>query len=346
MKKIAVVYGGFSSEYDISIKSGKNIAANIDKNKYEVYEVLIAKKPLDKWSVMLSEDNTRSCGSAKTVEIDKSDFSFMLNGQKVKFDLAYIIIHGSPGENGILQAYFEMIGQSYVGCNSFTAALSFDKYACKSFLKGTSVHMAKDFFLRKSNDSQFPIKEIVHRLTFPMFVKPNNGGSSYGISKVKKVEDLSKALDYAFAEDDTLIIEEQIKGQELTCAVYPRCLDAVKNNKVSSKFISYALPVTEIIPETEYFDYEAKYLGKSAEICPAQIDNDLKERIQKISVELYDYMGCSGLVRIDYIYDGLDIYFLEVNLTPGMTAESIVPKMVKVDGLHMTDFLTEVIENR
>ena len=258
----------------------------------------------------------------------------MLEGGKVKFDYAYIMQHGTPGENGLMQGYLEMLGVPHSGCNAFVAAITFDKFSCKSYLKDVDfVKCADDMFLRKGESVDGLAQKAVERLGLPLFVKPTDGGSSFGVTKVKRLEDFDKAVELAFSEGNMLLAEAAIVGRELTCAVYFNGSENV------------ALPVIEIITENEFFDYEAKYQGLSREVCPAEIPDDLRDRIQEVSRKIYSHLGCSGLVRVDYICSGDDLYFLEVNTIPGMTSASLVPQMVRAAGLSMTDFLTTVIEN-
>ena len=242
--------------------------------------------------------------------------------------------HGTPGENGLMQGYLEMLGVPHSGCNAFVSAVTFDKFSCKSYLKDVDfVKCADDIFLRKGESVEGLAQKAVDRLGLPMFVKPTDGGSSFGVSKVKSVEDFDKAVEYAFSEGNMLIAEAAVTGRELTCAVYYDGKDYV------------ALPVIEILTDNEFFDYEAKYNGHSREVCPAQIPESLKEEIQETSRKIYAHLGCSGLVRVDYIASAEGLYFLEVNTIPGMTSASLVPQMVRAAGLSMTDFLTTVIEN-
>ncbi|MDD2594543.1 MAG: D-alanine--D-alanine ligase [Bacteroidales bacterium] len=322
-KKVALIYGGNSSEIEISILSGKHVAANIDKSKYEVYEILL--RGAD-WS-LCSSDTDKPLPMA---QIDKTDFSCTLDGVNIKFDVAFIMIHGTPGENGLLQGYFEMMGIPFTTCSSYVSALTFDKYSCKTFLRDTGVKMAREVYLRKGD--KYDTKEIITKLGLPLFVKPSDGGSSFGITKVKKEEDLAKAISEAFSEGETVLVEEFISGREMTEGVF------------SSKGEIIALPVTEIIPHNEFFDYEAKYLGKSDEVCPASISADTAARIEAQTRKIYHHFGCKGLVRMDYILHGEDIYFLEINTVPGMTKMSLVPQQVRVAGIDMTEFFTTLLE--
>ena len=233
-----------------------------------------------------------------------------------------------------MQGYLEMIGVPHSGCNSFVAAITFDKFSCKSYLKDVDyVKCADDIFVRKGESLEGLAEKAVEKLGLPMFVKPTDGGSSFGVTKVKSVEDFDKAVEYAFSEGNMLIAESAVVGRELTCAVYFNGKENV------------ALPVIEIITENEFFDYEAKYKGQSREVCPAQIPDALRDEIQEVSKKIYAHLGCSGLVRVDYISSEEGLYFLEVNTIPGMTAASLVPQMVRAAGIDMTDFLTTVIEN-
>ena len=267
-------------------------------------------------------------------QIDKSDFSVLVDGEKIRFDYAYIMQHGTPGENGLMQGYLEMLGVPHSGCNAFVSAITFDKFSCKSYLKDVDfVRCADDIFLRKGESIEGLAEKAVEKLGLPMFVKPTDGGSSFGVTKVKTADDFGKAVDYAFSEGNMLIAEAAIVGRELTCAVYFNGKENV------------ALPVIEIITENEFFDYEAKYQGHSREVCPAQIPDVLRDEIQEVSKKIYAHLGCSGLVRVDYISSEDGLYFLEVNTIPGMTSASLVPQMVRASGMSMTDFLNTVIEN-
>ena len=331
---IAVIYGSDSSEWEVSCRSGEFTASRIDGSRYDVYEIFAR---FGSWSVAAY----RKKNSMRVVlpendrpQIDKTDFSAVVAGEKVKFDYAYIMQHGTPGENGLMQGYLEMLGVPHSGCNSFVAAITFDKFSCKSYLKDVDyVKCADDIFVRKGESLEGLAQKAVEKLGLPMFVKPTDGGSSFGVTKVKSVEDFDKAVEYAFSEGNMLIAESAVVGRELTCAVYCNGKENV------------ALPVIEILTENEFFDYEAKYNGHSKEVCPAQIPDSLREEIQETSKKIYSHLGCAGLVRVDYICAEDGLYFLEVNTIPGMTAASLVPQMVRAAGMDMTDFLTTVIEN-
>lgn len=334
MKNIVVIYGSDSSEWEVSVKSGQFTASQIDACEYDVYEMFAR---FGKWELAAYRKDAGERVAIPENErpsIDKSDFSVVVAGEKVKFDYAYIMQHGTPGENGLMQGYLEMMGIPHSGCNAFVAAITFDKFSCKSYLKDVDyVKCAKDIFIRKGESTEGLAEKAVEQLGLPMFVKPTDGGSSFGVTKVKSKEDFDKSLDVAFAEGNMVIAEAAINGRELTCAVYTTGKQTV------------ALPVIEIITENEFFDYEAKYNGFSREICPAEIPDSLRDRIQDVSRKIYTHLGCAGLVRVDYICSDEDLYFLEVNTIPGMTSASLVPQMVRAAGMSMTDFLSTIIEN-
>ena len=313
-KNIALIYGGNSSEWQISIQSGKFVASHIDKDRYNVYEVLLRGAS---WSV-------------GGTEIDKTDFSLTVGGEKIRFDMAFILIHGTPGENGLLQGYLEMLGVPFNTCSAFVSALTFDKHSCKRFLDFAGVKMAKDLFLRRG--SEYTPAVIVRELGLPLFVKPSNGGSSFGVTKAKHEDELAAAMEEAFKECDSVLIEEALRGRELTNGIYCE----------GGRLIT--LPVTEIITEREFFDYDAKYLGESNEVCPAEIPETLSEKVREITAFIYNYLGCKGLVRMDYILSGEDIYFLEINTVPGMTPMSLVPGQVRAAGIDLQQFFTTLIE--
>ena len=352
-KKIALIYGGDSSEFEVSVKSGKHIASHIDREKFEVWEVFM--KGQD-WRVLAPDE-------VVSYPVDKADFSFVIpidqgiGGTRVHFDLALIMIHGTPGENGLLQAYFEMIGMPFTTSPATVSAITFNKYACKCMLRDTGVKLAREIFLRQE-DSYNPF-QIIAKLGLPLFVKPNSGGSSFGITKVKRPEDLSLAIENAFKEDDAIIIEEFIDGREMTNGVFENgiiCSSGAANasNDSSSNTLGgsgkelfarelFRLPVTEIISDNEFFDYEAKYLGASQEICPAAISPELSDRIIDISHKIFRHLGCKGFIRVDYIVRKDEIFFLEVNTVPGMTEMSLVPQQIRAAGLTIKEFLNHLL---
>lgn len=331
---IAVIYGSDTSEWEVSCRSGEFTASSIDNGRYAVYEVFAR---FGKWQLVAYRNKNSErvpIPSDARPDIDKSDFSVVIDGKKVKFDFAYVMQHGTPGENGLLQGYLQMVGVPYSSCDAFVSAVAFDKFACKNYINGLqSVRLAPDAFIRKGEDAEAFAEKVNGTLKYPVFVKPTNGGSSFGVTKVKKAEDLKAALDYAFEEGDTVLVEQGVSGRELTCAVY---FDGVGIR---------TLPQIEIVTENEYFDYEAKYNGKSQEICPAPLSKAEEEAVSRATKDIYSRLGCRGLVRVDYILGEEGLYFLEVNTIPGMTAASLVPKMVRTAGMSITEFLSTIIEN-
>jgi D-alanine-D-alanine ligase len=317
---IAIMAGGNSSEENISLMGASQLEGWLDPGKYNPYKVLV--KGTD-WTCMV--------GNGVAVPVSKDDFSVTLNGERVTFDCALIVIHGNPGENGLLQGYFEMLGIPYTTGGVLNEAITFNKHFCKLLLANTGVKLANEVLVHRGD--KISAETVIEQLGLPVFVKPNASGSSYGVSKVKRTEELLPAIDNAFTEDDTVIIEEFIAGRELTCGAF---------KSLDKEFI---LPVTEIVPEKEFFDYEAKYLNKSREITPAPIPEDLYLSIQGLTSKIYDVLECRGIVRVDYIAGANGIYFLEVNTVPGMSEASIVPQQVRVMGENMRDMLTLVVED-
>lgn len=333
IKKIAVIYGSDSSEWEVSCRSGQFTASQIDKSVFDVYEIFAR---FGKWTLVAYTENgaerVEFAEDARPV-ICKDDFSVCLNGCKVRFDYAYIMQHGTPGEDGKMQGYLEMLDVPFSSCNAFVSAITFDKFSCKSYLKDVDfVKCAKDVFIRKHELTPELPQQAVEKLGLPVFVKPTDSGSSFGVTKVKKIEDFDEAIKLAFSEGKTMLIEESITGRELQCAVYRKADGSIN-----------ALPVIEIVSENEFFDYDAKYNGKSQEICPARITEEERELIQDASRKIYGRLDCSGVVRIDFILAEDGLYFLEINTIPGMTAASLVPKMVRTAGIAMPDFLTDII---
>lgn len=332
--KIAVIYGSDSSEWEVSCSSGEFTASRIDGTKYDVYEIfarfgkwqLVAMKKRDAMRVAFPE------GSRP--EVDKTDFSVKVLGEKINFDYAFIMQHGTPGENGLLQGYLEMLGIPFSTCSAFVSTVVFDKFACKSYLRDEDfVKTAPDVFVRKGMDMDAICRKITAKLKFPVFVKPTDAGSSFGITKVKDPAGLPEAIRFAFQEGQMVIVEQGLTGRELTCAAYT-CSEGVKT-----------LPLIEIVTENEYFDYDAKYNGHSQEICPAPVEDSVRDHVQETTRKIYSHLGCSGVVRMDYILTEEGLYLIEVNTIPGMTSASLVPKMVRTAGIDMTDFLSNIIEN-
>lgn len=332
---IAVIYGSDSSEWEVSCRSGEFVASRIDADEYGVYEIFAR---FGKWQLVAFKDKNAmrvTFPEEARPEVDKNDFSVSIYGKKIKFDYAYIVQHGNPGENGLMQGYLEMLGIPFSSCSSFVSAVAFDKYACKSYVREMeTVRCAPDLFVREGADLEAFTKKAAERLKFPVFVKPTNGGSSFGITRVTEPSSLlAEAVRYAFTEGKTVLVEQGIRGRELTCAAY--------FDGTSVK----ALPLIEIVSDNEWFDYDAKYNGHSREICPAPVEDSVREMVQQTSCKVYSQLGCKGVVRIDYILAEDGLYFLEVNTIPGMTSASLVPKMVRTAGLDMTAFLSTIIEN-
>ena len=333
-KAIAVIYGSDSSEWEVSCRSGEFVASAIDQEVYDVYEIFAR---FGKWELVAcrrKESMRVTFPEGARPSVDKNDFSVSVLGQKVKFDFAYIVQHGAPGENGQMQGYLEMLGVPFSSCSSFASVIAFDKYACKSFVRGRGiVKCAPDAYVHRGDDLEAFSARVAAELQFPVFVKPTQGGSSFGVTRVCEPSELATAVQYAFTEDPMVLVEQGISGRELTCAAY---LDGGTVR---------ALPPIEIVTDNEYFDYDAKYNGHSREICPAPIDDAVTAELQKTTCELYSFLGCKGVVRMDYILASDGLYFLEVNTIPGMTSASLVPKMVRTAGLSVTEFLSTVIEN-
>ncbi len=319
-KNIAIVAGGDQSEVVVSLKSAQGIYSFFDKEKYNLYIVIIQSTG---WKVQLPD--------GQELPIDKNDFSFTLCGNKVSFDCAYVTIHGIPGEDGRLQGYFEMIGMPYSCCDVLAAAMTFNKFVCNNYLKGFGVKAADSLMLRKGQ--AVDAKTIVDTLGLPCFIKPNIGGSSFGVTKVKDVSEVEAAVEKAFSEGDQVIIESFMQGTEITCGVY----------KTDKKEV--VLPITEVVSHNEFFDFDAKYKGQVEEITPARISDELTERVQKLTSAIYDILGCKGIVRIDYIItEGGVINILEVNTNPGMTPTSFIPQQVAAAKLEMKNVLEDVVE--
>ena len=322
MKHIAIVAGGDSSEVVVSLKSANGIKSFIDETKYKTTIVTIIG---DEWLAKVSD--------TKSYVIDKNDFSYTVDGEKQKFDFAYITIHGTPGENGILQGYFDLIGLKYSCCGVLAAALSFNKFACNQYLKNFGAKVAKSMLV-SLGDTVNPA-EVVSSLGLPCFIKSNVGGSSFGVTKVKEEAQILPAIEKAFAEGGDVIIESFLKGTEITCGMY----------KTHEKTVVF--PITEVVPENEFFDYDAKYNGQVSEITPARISDELTKKVQEETKKYYDILGCKGIVRIDYIIteDGVP-HVLEANTTPGMTPTSFIPQQVRAAGIDIKDVMSDIIENK
>ena len=318
MKKVAVIEGGYSKEKAISIKSAKTVFDNLDRNKFNPTRVLIDEK---EWTAYDNEGR---------YFIDKNDFSFIKNGTKHNFEYAFIVIHGTPGEDGKLQGYLDMIGVPYNTSSAAIMALTFQKFHCNQFLKNFGINVPEALLI-KSEDA-IDERQIIDKVKLPCFVKPTDGGSSFGVTKVKKQSELLPAINEAFNHGSEVIAEENIEGREVTCGVF-RNSEGVQT-----------LPITEIISENEYFDYDAKYHGKSKEVTPAELTDLMTNEIQSLTKEVYGILGMRGIVRMDYIvnYGGIP-FLIEINSVPGMSKESIVPQMVKAQNLNLEKVLNNII---
>lgn len=324
MKNIAIVAGGDSSEYGISLKSAAGLYSFIDKSRYEACIVILRGQD---WSAC-----PEGIESSLRIPIDKNDFSYPYRGQQHCFDLAWITIHGTPGENGLLQGYFDLIGLPYSCCGVLPAALTFNKYVCNIYLNRFGLEIAPSVLLRK--EDPIDTDRILAETGLPCFVKSNVGGSSFGTSKVKAAEDLPKAIELAFGEGNEVLVEGFLSGTELTNGCY----------KTTKGLVS--LPVTEVVSKNEFFDYEAKYdPGKAEEITPARIPGSRRDEIQQTTARIYKLLDCKGVIRVDYIICDEKLYLLEVNTTPGMTATSFIPQQVKAAGMTMAEMMEQIIED-
>lgn len=315
---IGVVAGGDSSEHEISVKSGRETANWLRQYGFNVVEIDLSKKAwLAKWQ-------------GDSLPIDKNDFSFVGPEGKHKIDYVYIMIHGTPGENGVLQSYFDLIGMPYSSSNAFVSALTFNKEASKAYLQGAGIHMAKGMLINAYDT--YTSEQIANEMGFPMFIKPNCSGSSFGVTKVKCIEDIIPAIQHAFSEGDEVLIEEALGGMEVDCGVV----------ELDGELI--ALPLTEIVSENEFFDFEAKYLGKSSEITPARLNSEVTIRVQEAAKKIYRRLGCSGIVRIDFMVQHDIPYFMELNGVPGMSQASIIPQQIKAAGMQVHEVLGKIVE--
>ena len=316
--------GGDSSEHDVSLRSAQGLYSFFDKERYNVYIVDI--KGQD-WHVELHDGTT--------AKIDRNDFSFVEDGKAMLFDYAYITIHGTPGENGILQGYFDLVGIPYSTSGVLVEAMTFDKFVLNQYLRGYGVSVADSLLIRRGYEHLVNDEEVEQRIGMPCFVKPAADGSSFGVSKVKNADQLAPAIRKAMMESDTIMVEQYLEGTEISIGVY----------KTQEK--SVVLPATEVVTQNEFFDYDAKYNGQVQEITPARLSDDITRRVREITSHIYDILHCNGIIRIDYIIskDGR-ISMLEVNTTPGMTPTSFIPQQVRAAGLEMKDVLTDIVENQ
>lgn len=327
-RNIAIVCGGDSSEHDVSMRSAQGLYSFFDKERYNIYVVDV--KGQD-WHVDLQNGDT--------AKIDKNDFSFKMDGKTVTFDYAYITIHGTPGENGLMQGYFELLHIPYSTSGVLVEAMTFDKYVLNSYLRGFGVNVAESVLLRRGEEEKYSDEEIEKRIGMPCFVKPAANGSSFGVSKVKNADQLAPALRVAFMESDEVMVESFMKGTEISIGCY----------KTRDKAVVF--PATEVVTSNEFFDYDAKYNGQVQEITPARLSPETTKRVEEETSRIYDILHCNGIIRIDYIIskdaDGNDkINMLEINTTPGMTATSFIPQQVRAAGLDIKDVLTDIVENQ
>ena len=323
-RTIAIVCGGDSSEHDVSLRSAQGLYSFFDKERYNVYIVDI--KSLD-WHVELPDGTT--------AKIDRNDFSFVENGQKKLFDYAYITIHGTPGENGLLQGYFELIEMPYSTSGVLVEALTFDKFVLNQYLRGYGVSVADSLLIRKGYEELVSDDEVEERIGMPCFVKPAADGSSFGVTKVKNKDQLAPAICKAMMESPEVMVESYLEGTEITQGIY----------KTHDKTVIF--PITEVVTSNEFFDYDAKYNGQVQEITPARISKDIADRVSQVTSHIYDILHCNGIIRIDYIISKEGkISMLEVNTTPGMTATSFIPQQVAAAGLKMADVFADIVENQ
>ncbi len=311
--------GGYSSEYKISLKSGNVVYDTLEKDKYNAYRIHIFR---DKW-VYVDENNNE-------YSIDKNDFSVMVNNSKVTFDCVFNAIHGSPGEDGYMQAYFKLLNIPQTSCNMYQAALTFNKRDLLSTLKPYAIKTAESYFLNLGD--KIDEEAIVAKVGLPCFVKANKAGSSFGISKVYKKEDLKTAIETSFIEDNEIIIEQFLDGTEVSVGV------------ISYKGETTVLPITEIVSENDFFDYQAKYEGKSQEITPARISEDYKNKVETVAKKIYEVLGMTGFSRSEFIFKNDEPHLLEVNTVPGLTKESILPQQAAKAGISLKDLFSNAIE--
>lgn len=318
-KNIAIIMGGYSSEYEISLKSGNVVFESLDESKYNIYRIHIFK---DKWVYVN--------GNGNEFQIDKNDFSVSINGTKTTFDCVFNAIHGSPGEDGFMQGYFELINMPHTSCGMYQAALTFNKRDCLSVLKPYGIKTAESFYLNLGDTVNEDA--IINKVGLPCFVKANKAGSSFGITKVYKKELLKTAIDDSFKEDDEIIIESFLDGTEVSVGVI--------NYKGKAK----VLPITEIVSNNDFFDYKAKYLGESQEITPARLSNEQEEKVNVVAKKVYEILKLKGFSRSEYIFKNGEPHLLEVNTIPGLTRESILPQQAAAAGISLEDLFNNAIE--
>ena len=323
-RNIAIVCGGDSQEYIVSMRSAQGLYSFFDKERYNVY--IVEMRGLD-WHAVLNDGTT--------APIDRNDFSFKENGKLIMFDYAYITIHGTPGENGLLQGYFELIHLPYSTSGVLVEAMTFDKFVLNQYLRGYGVSVADSLLIRRGYEELVSDDEVEARIGMPCFVKPAADGSSFGVSKVKNKDQLAPAIRKAMMESDSVMVESYMEGTEVTVGCY----------KTREKTVIF--PPTEVVTSNEFFDYDAKYNGQVEEITPARIPDEQTDRLKQLTSHIYDILHCNGIIRIDYIISKEGkISMLEVNTTPGMTATSFIPQQVRAAGLDIKDVLADIVENQ
>ena len=318
-KNIAIIMGGYSSEYEISLKSGNMVYQSLDKSLYDAFKVHVFK---DKWVYVDNNENE--------FPIDKNDFSVTVNSNKTAFDCVFNAIHGSPGEDGFMQAYFELTSIPHTSCGMYQAALTFNKRDCLSVLKPYGIKTAESYYLNLGD--AINVDAIIAKVGLPCFVKANKAGSSFGITKVHKKENLKDAINVAFKEDDEIIIEAFLDGTEVSVGV------------ITYKGETKVLPITEIVSDNDFFDYEAKYLGKSQEITPARISDVMTEKVHKVAKQVYEVLKMKGFSRSEFIFKDGEPHLLEVNTVPGLTKESILPQQAAAAGISLSELFGNAIE--
>lgn len=318
-KNVAVIMGGYSNEFEVSMNSGAVVYESLSRENYHVFRIHILK---EKW-VFVSD-------SGEEFEVNKADFSFSDGSRTVKPDVVYNTIHGTPGEDGLMQAYFELLGIPQTSCGHYQAALTFNKRDCLSVLKNYGVCCANSYYLNKGNEIN--TEEIIKKTGLPCFVKPSKSGSSFGVSKVKTIEELLPAIELAYTEDHEILIETCLTGTEVSVGVMRFGNETV------------VLPPTEIVSQNEFFDYEAKYLGKSEEITPARISETETEKVQAETRRIYELLNLSGISRADFIIQDGEPFFIEINTNPGLSKESIIPRQAAAAGISLTDLFGNLTE--
>lgn len=328
MKTIAIICGGDTSEHDVSMRSAAGIQGFLADQPYKTYKVEIH---AGKWEALIPQGEDQY----ERHTVDRNDFTFENeSGQRIRPDYCYITIHGVPGENGILQGYLDLIGMPYSTCNVLVEAMTYDKFVLNTYMRGLGVSVAESLLIRQGHSQEVSDEDILSRIGLPCFVKPASGGSSFGTTKVKTAEALRPAIDLALKEGEDVMVEAFMQGTEITCGCY-------KTSKGA-----HVLPITEVVPANDFFDYDAKYNGQVQEITPARLSERVTERVQTLTSMLYDLLGCHGIIRIDYIITAGDkINLLEINTTPGMTATSFIPQQVRAAGLNIGEVLADIIEN-